>query len=269
MRFSLFLCVFAKNWVSQTVAGKGFTNRLIPVNSSAFSHSSDIRRESMSLLKSSNWLTRSRPQVIQRTATEALFLAAWDILSRSLQTSLEKAVRGTFLATSCPEAIETVPFSHRSGHSTGHRVWIAGSKPPVLRRPETDKRLTTGLCNSNQTSESIPNIVDVVLSGNCLNQERTKSVRSILGHSNHLQSPEPIAWQRFTNSLVFDNQTKLDYSSPQNVRPTPSTASKCCLRTRCRTLCPEGQKTPPFRRSPDIPRQKPILRPQFATSNVG
>ncbi len=63
-----------------------------------------------------------------------------DILSRALKVNLGKAVRGTFLATSCQEAVETATSSHRSRHLPGHRVRVAGSKPPNLRYPDTGPR---------------------------------------------------------------------------------------------------------------------------------
>lgn len=63
-----------------------------------------------------------------------------DILSRDSKVDLGKVVRGTFLATSCREAVETATSSHRSRHLPGHPVRAGGSKPPNLRYPDTGPR---------------------------------------------------------------------------------------------------------------------------------
>lgn len=77
---------------------------------------------------------------VQENIAKLPWLAPRDILSRALKVNLGKVIRGTFLATSCQEAIETATSSHRSRHLPGHRVRGAGSKPPNLRYPDTGPR---------------------------------------------------------------------------------------------------------------------------------
>lgn len=106
-------------------------------------------------------------------------------------------------------------------------------------------------------------------SGHCLNRRETMTFRQQIDHSTMGPFSQTASREGFTNRLISATSSELDHSCPPSVRQIGSIGPKSRLRTRCRTLCPEGQKTPPIRQSPDIRRQKPVSRSQFATSNVG
>lgn len=95
------------------------------------------------------------------------------------------------------------------------------------------------------------------------------SFRSILGHSNHRQSPEPLAWQRFVNSLIFANLTRLDYSWPQKCPPNAVHRVKMLPPDTMGDIVSGGPKNGSKRPQSGHSERETVLMSQIATSNVG